>query len=581
MSLRSLLSLVPIAAVAAPVAAQIDARMFRYPDVSATHIAFTYANDIWVVPKAGGSAVRLSSPPGEETFPRFSPDGSQIAYSANYDGNTDVYVVPAMGGAPVRITHHPMTDRLVDWHPDGSHVLFASSRESGRQRYNQFFLAPASGGLPTSLPVPYGEFGQLSPDGRTLAYTPKARDFRTWKRYRGGWAPDIWLFDLTDSTATNITDSPANDGQPMWHGTTLYFLSDRGPEQRANIWAYDATSGAMRQVTEFSDFDITFPSTGPDDLVFQAGGRLYRIELPTEQMVEVPVTVVTDRSTLRPRAEKVASLMQSGGVSPTGKRAVFEARGEVFTVPAEHGPVLNLTRSSGVAERYPSWSPDGKLLAYWSDRSGEYELYVRPADGTGAERKLTALGAGYRYAAHWSPDSKQLAFVDEAMRFRIYDLERDRLAEIDQSGIWMSHGQLAGTSFHWSGDGRWVTYSRPTTSGNPAVFLYDTDEGTLHQVTAGYFADMRPVFDPAGRYLYFLSNRNFAPVYSDFDNSWTYPNATEIVAVPLRADVPSPLAQRNDTEGADTTTDGNGNEQDTTTAAVGIDLEGFEARAVV
>jgi tricorn protease len=581
MSLRFVLSLVTIAAAAAPVAAQIDARMFRYPDVSATHIAFTYANDIWVVAKAGGSAVRLSSPPGEETFPRFSPDGSRIAYSANYDGNTDVYVVPAMGGAPVRITHHPMTDRLVDWHPDGSHVLFASSRESGRQRYNQFFLAPATGGLPIRLPVPYGEFGQLSPDGRTLAYTPKARDFRTWKRYRGGWAPDIWLFSLADSTATNITNSAANDGQPMWHHTTLYFLSDRGPEQRANIWAYDATSGTMRQVTEFSDFDITFPSIGPDDLVFQAGGRLYRIELATEQMVEVPVTVVTDRSTLRLRAEKVASLMQSGSVSPTGKRAVFEARGELFTVPAEHGPVLNLTRSSGVAERYPSWSPDGKLLAYWSDRSGEYELYVRPADGTGAERKLTALGAGYRYTAHWSPDSKQLVFVDESLQFRIYDLEQDRLSDIDRGEIWMAHGQLSGTSFHWSGDSRWVTYSRPTASGNPAVFLYDTDEGTLHQMTAGYFADVRPVFDPAGRYLYFLSNRNFAPVYSDFDNSWTYPNATEIVAVPLRAEVPSPLAQRNDTEGADTTTDGSGNEQDTTTAAVGIDLDGFEARAVV
>jgi tricorn protease len=584
MSIRSVFALILLAgATAAPAAAQVDARMLRYPDVSATHIAFAYAGDVWVVPKAGGTAVRLSSPPGEEAFPRFSPDGSQIAYSANYDGNGDVYVVPAMGGTPVRVTHHPMGDRLVDWHPNGQQVLFASSRESGRQRYSQFFLAPAAGGMPTKLPVPYGEFGQLSPDGRMFAYTPKARDFRTWKRYRGGWAPDIWLFDLTDSSATNITNHPANDGQPMWHGNTLYFLSDRGPAQRYNIWAYDVASRGMRQVTTFRDFDVTFPSIGPDDLVLQAGGRLYRIELANEGMVEVPVTAVTDQSTLRPRAERIANRIQSGGVSPTGKRALFEARGEILTVPAEHGPVLNLTRSSGVAERYPTWSPDGKTLAYWSDRSGEYELYLRPADGSGEERKLTSMGAGYRYSPQWSPDSKKLAFADELMRFRVYDLDRNRATEIDQSEIWMSHGQLAGMDFRWSSDSRWITYSRPTTSGNSAVFVYDTEEGQLHQVTAGYFTEVQPVFDPDGKYLYFLSNRNFEPVYSDFDNSWTYPNATAIVAVALRKDVPSPLAPKNDVEGGDEKPDEEKENSDTAdqAAGVGIDFDGFEARAVV
>lgn len=574
------LSITPASAIA-----QVDARMFRYPDVSATHIAFVYAGDIWIVPKTGGTAHRLSSPRGEELFPRFSPDGSQLAFSANYDGNTDIYVVPALGGEPVRVTHHPMTDRILDWHPDGERLLFASTRESGRQRFNQFYQVSATGGLPEKLPVPYGEFGMLSPDGTVLAYTPKARDFRTWKRYRGGWAPEIWLFDLTDSTATNITNSDANDGQPMWHGTTLYFLSDRGPHQRYNIWAYDRSSHDMRQVTTLEDFDVTFPSIGPDDLVYQAGGRLYVMDLATEQSREVNVEVVTDRSTLKPRTERVAELIQASSISPTGRRAVLQARGDVFTVPAEHGPVLNLTRTSGIAERYPTWSPDGRHIAYWSDRSGEYELTIRPADGTGEERTVTALGAGYRYEPSWSPDSKRIAFTDEQMRIRIYDLDANRLREIDRSPIWMAHGQLQSMGFNWSSDSRWLAFSRPTESGNSAVFLYNTEENELRQVTSGYYSDAQPVFDPDGKYLYFLTNRNFSPVYGDFDNSWTYPNATQIAAVALRPDVPSPLAPRNDMEEVKAEQDDDDDDDDDKRKEedqpVDIELGHFEQRLVI
>ena len=250
--------------MATPAAAQVDARMFRQPAVSADKIAFVYAGDIWLVPKAGGAATRLSSPPGEESFPRFSPDGSKLAFSADYDGNTDVYVVPTAGGEPVRLTHHPMPDRVVGWHPDGRRVLFASSRESGRQRYNQFYLVGLDGGLPEKLPVPYGEFGTFSPDGANFVYMPMAQDFRNWKRYRGGWAPDLWLFDLKTFASRNITSNPANDAQPMWYRNTMYFISDRGAEQRNNIWAEDMATGAVRQVTRYDDFDITFPSIGPD-----------------------------------------------------------------------------------------------------------------------------------------------------------------------------------------------------------------------------------------------------------------------------------------------------------------------------
>src|SRR3954452_5874166 len=553
MSLKTVCVLLCLGAAAltpSSASAQIDARMFRYPAVSKTQIAFVYAGDIWVAPKAGGGAVRLTSSPGEESFPRFSPDGQKIAYSASYDGNIDVFVVSASGGEPVRLTHHPMADRVVGWTPDGKRVLFVSSRESGRQRFNQFYTVGLEGGLPEKLPVPYGEFGTYSPDGKQFVYMPMSQDFRNWKRYRGGWAPDLMLFDLKTFATKNITSNPANDAQPMWHGNTIYFLSDRGTNERNNIWAYDVTGGGVRQITQFNDFDITFPSLGPDGIVFQAGGRLYMLDLATDKWSEVSVHVVSDETTLRQRTAKVEPLIADVAVSPTGKRAVFEARGDVFTVPAEFGAVVNVTRSSGVAERYPRWSPDGKTIAYWSDRSGEYELTLRPADGSGPEKSVTTLGPGFRYSPQWAPDSKKIAFIDQAMRIRIYDGNTNKTTQIDQSPEWLEHGSLEAFRLEWSPDSRWLTYSRPTKEGNRAIFLYDTKAAKLHQATTGYLNDTQPTFDPEGKYLFYASDREFDPVYGSFDNSWTYPNPTKLVAVALRRDVKSPLAARNDDENA-------------------------------
>jgi tricorn protease len=567
--------------LAAPARAQVDARMFRYPDVSETHVTFVYAGDIWVVEKSGGTAKRLSSPPGEELFPRFSPDGSMIAFSGNYDGNADVYVVPALGGEPLRVTYHPSGDRLVDWSPDGERLLFASGRESGVGRFSQLYLISAEGGLAEKLPVPYGEFGTLSPDGRQLAYTPKDRGFRTWKRYRGGMAPEIWLFDLRSQEARNISNSDANDAQPMWHGRTIYFLSDRGPAQRSNIWAYELDGGEIRQVTRFTDFDITFPAIGPSDIVFQAGGRLYLLDLATEEAGELNVDLVTDLASLRPHTENVASLIQWANISPSGKRAVFQARGEIFTVPAEHGPIRQLTRSSGVAERYPAWSPDGEHVAYWSDSSGEYELKLRSADGLGEERSLTNMGPGYRYQPFWSPDSKKIAFIDHTQTIRVYDLDADRATDVDR-GLWWMHGALQGFEVSWSSDSRWLAYARGLETGINAIFLFDVENGRRHQVSSGYYSDNAPVFDPDGKYLYHLSNRTLSPIYSDMDATWVYPNTTNIVAVPLREDVSSPLAPRNDEEAIEEEGEGEeGEEEDEQPEGVEIDLDGFESRAVV
>jgi tricorn protease len=585
--------------------AQVDARMLRYPAVSKDRIAFVYAGDIWTVPRAGGTAVRLSSPRGEELFPRFSPDGTKIAYSADYDGNVDVHIVPAAGGAATRLTYHPMPDRVIGWTPDGRRVLFAAGRESGRQRFSQFFTVGVTGGLPEKLPVPYGEFGTFSPDGHQFVYMPMSQDFRTWKRYRGGWSPDLWLFDLKTLASRNLTSNPANDAQPMWHGNTLYFLSDRGASERNNIMAYDMASGRTRQITQFTDFDVTFPSIGPDAIVFQAGGRLYLLDLTSDKVAEVPVRVVTDELTLRPRTVKAESAITGASVSPTGKRAVFSARGDAITVPAENGAVLNVTRTSGAAERYPRWSPDGKTLAYWSDKSGEYELMLRAADGSGAERKVTTIGKGFRYAPQWSPDSKKVAFVDQAMKVYLLDVASGKPSVIDQSPVWMGHGQLESFSFQWSPDSRWITYARPTSAtANNAIYLYDTKDGKLQQATSGYLNDQQPVFDPEGKYLFYTSDRAFDPVYSSFDNSWTYANPTQIVALPLRKDVKSPLAPRNDAEGEEKEAEDKTAEEKKAEetkaeekkaedkkadvparppapANVNIDFDGLEARAVV
>lgn len=564
--------------------AQVDARMLRYPDVSATQVSFVYAGDIWVAPKEGGVAKRLSSPLGEELFPRFSPDGESIAFSGNYDGNIDVYVVPAMGGTVTRVTYHPGGDRLTGWSPDGRRLLFASSRESGVQRFNQLYLVDREGGLPEKLPVPYGEFGTLSPDGRQLAYTPKDRGFRTWKRYRGGMAPDIWLFDLRTLEARNITDHAANDAQPMWHDRTIYFLSDRGPEQRNNIWAYDLDSESLRQVTRFAEFDITWPAIGPTDIVFQAGGRLYLLDLETEGHRAIDVDVVTDLAAVRPHTESVGRLIQAAHLSPSGKRAVFQARGEIFTVPAEHGVIRQITQSSGSADRYPAWSPDGARIAFWSDASGEYELMLVPADGSGEARKVTNLGAGYRYQPYWSPDGENLAFIDHAQVIQILDVESGRITEVDRGLDWL-HGARQGFEVSWSADSRWLAYSRSLETGLSAVFLFDTREGRRHQVTSGFYGDRGPAFDPDGKYLYYLSNRTLRPIYSDLDATWVYPNTTNLVATPLRADVPSPLAPRNDEEADAAGDEEEGEESEggekAGSQAVEVELEGFESRAVV
>ena len=579
--------------------AQVSARLFRYPDVSKSQIVFAYGGDLWIVDKTGGQAVKLSSPPGSETFPRFSPDGSTIAFSGNYDGNTDIYTIENTGGIPQRITHHGMSERVQGWYPDGKSILFTSSSESGKQRFSQFYKVGAEGGLPEKLPVAYGEFGSLSKSGDKLAFTDRSRIFRTWKRYRGGTAADVWIFDLETLESKNVTDNTANDELPMWCGDKIYYVSDAGTNERFNIWSYDTKSGENKQVTDFVDDDVHFPSHGPDDIVFEAGGDLYLLSLADDKVTKVEVEVVTDLVSVKPKKESAKRYVQSMSIAPDGKRAIIEARGEVFSLPASKGMVRNLTRSPGVAERYPAWSPNGRYVAYWSDKSGEYELTLSDLSKGGEETVVSEMGPGYRYTLYWSPDSKKVAFVDQTMSIHVFNVDTKSDKIIDQDLALFEYG-LRNWRPSWSADSKWLTYSRMMDNNNSAVFMYSLDSDELTQATSGFYSDMNPTFEPDGKYLYVLTNRSFEPVYSDFDNSWTYPNATQLAVIPLTMDTESPLHAQNDTvaiamddeseddeedESEEDESDSEDEDEDADDEedddAIKIDFENFERRLVV
>ncbi|MEO9869744.1 S41 family peptidase [Ekhidna sp.] len=569
--------------------AQISARMLREPDVSQNSITFVYAGDIWLVPKEGGTANKLSSPAGEEKSPKFSPDGSQIAFTANYDGNWDVYVIPTKGGVPKRLTTHGGYDQVLDWHPDGTKILFASSRESGRQRFSQFFEVNINGGLPQKLAMPYGSLGSYSPEGTKVAFNFKSRVNRTWKRYKGGWAPDIWTYDLATNTSTNITNNASSDEFPMWGDGKIFYSSDSGPNSRYNLWAYDLASGTNSQITNYENFDIHYPSLGPSDIVYENEGKLYLMELSSQETREVSVNVITDQLSLAEKMVNARNSMNWYDVSPDGKRLIISARGDVFSVPAENGVTRNLTSSDDAHDRTPSWSPDGKKIAFWSDKTGEYQLMIHNVE-SGTKEKLTEYTDGFRYQLFWSPDSKKLAFVNQAMEFNYFDLTSKQTTKMDE-GLFMFHGALNNFSFSWSSDSKWVAYSKDNKNYNNTIHLYDTKAKQGYQVTSEFYNDFAPTFAPDNKYLFFLTNRNISPVYSDLDNTFIYPNSTMLAAVPLTRDTDHLLKPKNDeveikkeekTEAEDDKKKdkkkGDNKESD---PPVKIDIDGFESRIIL
>lgn len=559
--------------------AQISAKLIRSADVSATQIAFVYGGDIWVMPKSGGTAMQVTHSPGEESWPRFSPDGSEIAFTASYGGNEDVYVMPSTGGVPTRVTYQSHSDRMVEWHPDGDRVLFASARESGRQSFRQLYLVPKTGGLPEKLAVPYAELASYSDDGGRLAYITKITESYPFKRYRGGLASDIVVFDLERNTAENITVNPANDGKPAWVGDRIYFVSDQGPNMRLNLWAHDVSTGTATQVTDFEDFDISFMSAGPQDVVFEAGGALQLMDVATQSYHEVPVRVVSDLSVEMPRSVDVSGGIGNMTASPGGKRVVFQARGELFNVPVSDGYVVNLTRSSGAFDRDPAWSPDGAHVAYWSDRSGEYEIWLQASDGTGEPRQLTRRGRGYGYRLYWSPDSRRIAFIDETNDIGVVDVDSGEVTVAGNYVFNVGHGGRQGYPIAWSPDSRWIAFTQGADNTHSVVMLYDVESGARHQVTSGFYDDSDPVFSTDGEHLFYLTNRDMSAAYSSLgDGTWVYPNATQIASASLTRGAPSLLEPRND-EVADS--DETPARPDSAEVVVEVEPEGIESRLVL
>ena len=528
------------------VIAQINAKLMRDMDVSESHIAFVYGGDIWLVDKDGGTANQLTRSQGVESWPKFSPDGEHIAYSAYYNGNEDIYVVPVTGGVPERVTYASFSDRMVEWHPDGEHLLFASRRLMGQRSANQLFLVSRDGGLPEPLPLPYGEIASYSPDGSQLAYITKITENYPFKRYKGGLASDILLYDVDDEEVVKITDNEYNDGKPAWAGDKIYFLSDQGPDFRLNIWEYDTNTDQTSQITSYDEFDISFLSAGPEDLVFEMGGGLYLMDLDTQEISEVNVDVVSDLALEIPRREDVSGNISNMTSSPGSKRVVFEARGELFNVPVNDGYSENMTRSSGAFDRHPAWSPDGQYVAYWSDQNGEYNIYLRSMSGDADVTQLTDREKGYGYKLYWSPNSEHIAFIDETNTIYTVDIENGDITEAGHTNWNVGHGGRDGYPMAWSPDSRWLTFTRGLENAQYAVMLYDSDNEELHQATSGYYSDSNPVFSKDGQYLIYATNREFDSVYSDMDNTWVYPNSTQLVAVSLTDDIPSLLPVKND-----------------------------------
>ena len=522
--------------------------LMQTPTLSKTHIAFSYAGDLWLVAREGGEARLLTSGEGTKTDPVFSPDGSMIAFSGDYDGNVDVYVMSSAGGVPRRLTHHPAVDEVVGWSPDGKSVLFRSTRNS-YSRFNRLFTVSLEGGLPHVLPLPTAEFGAFAPDGKHIAYVPVDNNRRLsaigWKRYRGGKASRVWIANLADLNLDQVPRETSNDGNPMWAGGKVYFLSDRnGP---FTLYSYDPKDKKVEQALASNGEDIKSASAGPGAIVYEQFGSLNLFDPATGKSKAVAVTVPADLPNVRPHFKKVDNEIASATLSPSGARAVFEAHGEVLTAPAEKGDIRNLTNTPGVMERDPSWSPDGKWIAYFSDESGEYQLYLKNPDGMGEARKIS-LGtpASFYYEPIWSPDSKKIAFSDKRLNIWYIDLAKGTPVKIDTDTYDAPQRTLNPV---WSPDSRWVAYSKTLTSHMHAIFAYSLEQAKSLQLTDGLSDARFPAFDQKGQYLYFTASTDVGPTTGWLDlSSINRPITRSAYLMVLRKDQPSPLAPESDEE---------------------------------
>jgi len=517
-----------------------NTRLLRFPDIHGDQVAFTYAGDIYVASTRGGLARQLTSDEGFEIFPKFSPDGSQIAFSAEYNGTRQVFVIPSNGGTPKQLTWYNDVGvmpprggfdyRVLDWTPDGQHILVRANRLPWGVRMGRYHLVPANGGQEQAMEIPEGGGGMFSPDGGKIVYTPIDREFRTWKRYRGGRAQDVWTYDLNEHVSKQLTDNRATDNQPVWVGENIFFTSDRN--YTLNLFRYQDGSEPVA-VTEHQEFDVLWPSAGPSAVVYENGGYLYRFDPATGATRQLEIEIRNDRPGLMPRFVAASEFIQSAGISPDGKRAVFGARGEIFSVPAENGQLRNVSKTERAREIHVSWSPDGQSIAYLSDASGEYELYVRPQDGGGQPQRITVDGDVWRFPPVWSPDSKKLAFGDKKQRLQIADIASGKVSLADRS----DRNDI--DEYSWSPDSRYVAYVKSNEANVGNIWLYSLADGTSRQLTSSDTEDANPVFDPEGRYLYFISGRDFNLTFGDRDDAVIYTDSGRVYAGLLTPEAPA------------------------------------------
>jgi len=517
--------------------------LLRYPTLSSTQIVFEYAGDLWSVSREGGMAQRLTAGDGAASRPVFSPDGSEIAFTGTYDGNSDVYLIPSAGGTPRRLTYHPAEDQVIGWTRDGQQVLFASNRSS-YSRFSQLFTVSRTGGFPTQLPLPIAAEGSYSPDGRELAYVPLDHAFDIWKRYRGGRTSPIWIARLADSSVTPVPRDNSNDFNPLWIDQRIFFLSDRdGP---MSLLSYDTRSKTVSVALKNNGLDFKYASAGPGAIVIEQFGAIWLYDLTSGKARKVSIHISGDLPQLRPHFLHVANRITSADISPTGLRAVFGARGEILTVPAEKGDIRNLTNTPGVDERDPAWSPDGTRIAYFSDESGEYALHIKNQDGQGEPERIDLGTPGsYFYSPTWSPDSRKIAYTDKRLNLWYVDLEK-------KTPVKVFHDRFTGpqqiVQAAWSPDSKWLAYTQQEVSHMRSVFLYSLETGQSQRVTDGMSESFSPVFDKSGKYLYILASTDSGPTMDASMLSYDRPVTTSVYIVVLHKDLSSPIAPESDEE---------------------------------
>ena len=525
--------------------------LLQKPAMNKTEIVFSYAGDLWSVSRQGGVAQRLTTGQGSESDAAFSPDGNTIAFSGEYDGNVDVFTVPVTGGIPKRLTYHPSADRVSGWTPDGKEILFRSNRDAF-SRYTQLYTVSPEGGLATLLPLPMGYTGSYSADGKRMAYQPldggqfanEGTNFVSWRRYRGGRASYIWLVNFADLSTQKLPRTDSNDFDPMWIGNKIYFLSDRnGP---VTLCSYDPQSKQVAKLIDNTGRDIISASAGPGGIIYEQFGQIHIYDLATGKEHAVPIEITSDLTEVRPHFQNVSREIREVGISPTGMRMVFEAHGEILTAPAEKGDIRNLTNSPGAMDRSPAWSPDGKSIAYFSDESGEYALHIKAQSGEGETRKLPLAGkSAFYFNPEWSPDSKYIAFADNQLNVWNLEVASGKLGKVDSDYFY--EGPM---EFTWSGDSKWIGYSKTLPNRLHAIFVYSLDSQKSTQVTDGMSDARHPAFDRDGQYLYFTASTNYGPSSSGLDmTSDQFEVNSSVYLAVLPNNIPSPLAPESDEEG--------------------------------